>query len=159
MLLAKPHQRTFQIALDGIGSGIFSRRIVDCHLYSLVVDFHQLAGAVQADPHVAFGIHAAFARHWIFHEDRELVDLSGLRIDAAHLIDRVLDEPNLVVARYRHTIGIRGAAPLDAGRHFEDGKFFRGRVQSDDLVRGDGIQPDAAVRMHAHRVAAGGAVF
>src|SRR5581483_9859508 len=125
----------------------------------LVIDFHELADAMETDPDVAFEIHAAFPRDGIFHEDRILVDRAAGGIDAAHLIDGVLDEPDLAVAGYRHAVGAGRLATLDACRHIVDRELFRLGVEPDHLVRGDGIEPDGAVRVNAHRIAARGSAL
>ena len=114
---------------------------------------------MKSDPNVAFRIHSTFPRNRVFHEDRVFVDLPRRRVDPAHLVHGVLDKPDLVITRYRHAIRAGGSSPLDAGRNLKDSKLPGCGIQSNHLIGGDGVQPNASVRVHAHGVATGRAAF
>ena len=98
MLFAKPNKLARFISLDRINAGIVGRWRIDSHLGSFVIDLHQLARAMKADPDVAFGIHPPLPGDGVFHRDFELVDLPRGRIDSAHLVHGVFDKPDFAIA-------------------------------------------------------------
>ena len=134
MLLAEPNQIALRISLDRIDARVLSRRRVNRHLSRLIVDLHELAGAVKTDPNVASRIHASLARDRVFHGNLEFIDFSRHRIDSTHLIHGIFDKPNLAVARYRHPIRVSRPTRLDAGGNFKDGELLSRRLESNDLV-------------------------
>src|SRR3989442_14596517 len=83
VLFAKPKQFALWISLHRVDAGIFGRRRIYGHLQSLVINLHELARAMQADPDIALRVPACLARDGVFHRYLKLVDLARNRVHPA----------------------------------------------------------------------------
>src|SRR6185295_6541144 len=105
-LLGQPNHLRPRIGNRDIRAVVLGRRIVLGHLAGLVIDFHELAGFVEADPEIAVPIRCHPARN-VYPARRVLIELPGLRIETSDLVRLAFGKPYAAVGRDIHSVSAR----------------------------------------------------